>query len=307
MHSLIAVALLQYSPAVFWPYFNGVVLILLGLFATRAEVSRARGLDKIVALGRVCYAAPLAVFAGEHFASSQALMQMVPGYMPIRLFWVYFVGTCLVAASLSIVLNVQVQWSGILLGIMFILFVLMLSVPVDVRNPAGSRFQWILTVREPSFACGAFALAATSIALSRPRLSHALVTLARIWISLVVIFYGVEHFLHPANVPVIPLPMLMPVWIPAHAVIAYLTGAALVAAGATMLFWKINARRAATYLGVYILLIIALVYLPIMIASASAADVGVKIEGLNYFFDTLFFGGAVLALAGALPKDSRSA
>jgi hypothetical protein len=44
-----------------------------------------------------------------------------------------------------------------------------------------------------------------------------------------------------------------------------------------------------------------------MIASASAADVGVKIEGLNYFFDTLFFGGAVLALANALPKDAPNA
>jgi hypothetical protein len=28
------------------------------------------------------------------------------------------------------------------------------------------------------------------------------------------------------------------------------------------------------------------------------------IEGLNYFADTLFFGGAILLLAAALPKDN---
>jgi uncharacterized membrane protein len=309
VHTLIAavsmaVASFHFSPEVFWPYFNSVVLILLGLFATREEVSRAHGLDKIVALGRVCYAAPLAVFAGEHFASARAIMQMVPKYMPARLFWAYFVGVCLVAASLSIVLNIQAQWSGILLGVMFILFVLMLSIPVDVSNPTRDRFQWILTVREPSFACGAFALAATSMAASRARVSHALVTLARIVISLVVIFYGVEHFLHPDHVPVVPLEMLIPAWIPAHGVISYVTGAALIAAGATMLFWRKNARRAATYLGTLILLVILLVYLPILIASSSAAGAGEKIEALNYFMDTLFFGGTVLVLANALPKDS---
>jgi hypothetical protein len=42
-----------------------------------------------------------------------------------------------------------------------------------------------------------------------------------------------------------------------------------------------------------------------MIASVSAADVGAKIEGLNYFFDTLFYGGTILVLANAL-KESRA-
>jgi len=277
---------------------------MLGLFATRQEVSQAHGLNKIVVLGRLCYAAPLAVFAGEHFASARAIMQMVPEYMPARLFWAYFVGVCLVAASLSIVLNIQAQWSGILLGVMFILFVLMLDIPVVVSHPARDRFEWILIVREPSFACGAFALAATSMAASRSRVSQALVTLARVVISLVVIFYGVEHFLHPDHVPVVPLEMLLPAWIPAHTLIGYVTGAALVAAGTSMVFWRKSARMAATYLGTLILLVVALVYLPILIASASATGAGEKIEALNYFADTLFFGGTVLVLANALPKDS---
>jgi hypothetical protein len=258
-------------------------------------------LDKVVAFGRVCYAAPLAVFSGEHFASAHAIMQMVPIYMPARLFWAYFVGVCLLAASLSIVLNIEVRWSGTLLGIMFTLFVLMMDIPGAAANPKN-RFGWTLAIRELSFASGAFALAATSLGV---RGRNALVTVGRIVLSVAAIFYGVEHFLHPANVPVVPLPMLMPAWIPAHAVIAYGTGAALVAAGTIMLFRTKNARMAATYLGTLIALVVLLVYLPILIASLSAAGAGEQIQGLNYFADTLFFGGAVLVLANVLPKASQ--
>jgi uncharacterized membrane protein len=300
LHTLICVALFH-SPEVFWPYFNGVVVLLLGLFATREEVSRAHGLGKVVAFSRVCYAAPLAVFSGEHFTSAQFIKQMVPIYMPWHLFWAYFVGVCLIAAALSISLNIQVRWSGTLLGIMFILFVLMMDIPGAMASPKN-RFAWTLAARELAFAFGALSLAATSMDISRARVANALATLARIVISVVVVFYGMEHFLHPANVPVVPLEMLMPAWIPAHAAIAYVTGAGLIAAGAIMLVRKKNARMAATYLGTLILVDILLVYLPILIASISAAGVGEKIKGLNYFADTLFFGETVLALANALPK-----
>ena len=305
MHSLLAartlaVVALQYSPTVFWPYFNGIVVVLLWLFATRAEVSQARGLDKVVAFGRICYAAPLAVFSGEHMASARDIMQGVPVYMPARLFWAYFVGVCLIAASLSIALNIQVRWSGTLLGIMFTLFVVMLDIPGALGNPKD-RFAWALVLRELSFASGGLALAAASMA-GRGR--SALVTMARIVISGAAIVYGVEHFLHPANVPVVPLEMLMPAWIPAHAAIAYATGIALLAAGAIMLLSRKNARMAATYLGTLILVMILLVYLPILIASVSATGAGEKILALNYFADTLFFGGTVLVLANALPKGT---
>lgn len=311
MHSLIgelstAVAFPQFSPFVFWPYFNGIVVLLLGLYAIRKEVSQARGLDKVAALACVCYAVPIAAFSGEHFTSAHDFMQMVPSYMPARLFWAYFVGVCLIAASLSIALNIQVRWSGTLLGIMFILFSLMLTVPAVISHPTRDRFEWVLLVREPSFACGGFALAATAMVPSRSRVAPALVTFARIFVSLVVIFYGVEHFLHPDHVPVVPLEMLTPTWIPGRTAIAYLTGAAMIGAGTIMLVQRKNARVSATYLGALILLLVLLVYGPILIASLSANGVGEKIEGLNYFADTLFFGGSVLALAHALPKAGES-
>ena len=63
---------------------------------------------------------------------------------------------------------------------------------------------------------------------------------------------------------------------------------------------------AATCLGGWTLLMVLVVYGPILISALSVADSGVNIEGINYFFDTLYFGGAVLALAAAAPSTERA-
>lgn len=304
MHTLMAVALFQYSPEVFWPYFAGAVAIVLGIYATREEASQAQGLDKVVVFGRLCYAAPLAVFGGEHMTIPRVIMQMVPEFMPWRLFWAFFVGIALFAAALSMVLKREVQWSGMLLGIMFTLFVAMMDIPGALSDPRN-RFTWILAARELAFACGAFTLAATYMGPMRASVASALLTATRIVISLVLIFYGVEHFLHPGNVPVVPLEMLTPAWIPARTLIGYVTGAALIAGGIFILLDR-KARAAATYLGSFILLVILGIYLPILIESFSAPTAAGKIQGLNYFADTLFFGGVVLVLANALRKGAAS-
>jgi hypothetical protein len=120
-------------------------------------------------------------------------------------------------------------------------------------------------------------------------------------IAIAAIFYGVEHFLHPANVPGVPLEKLMPAWIPAHPLISYLTGAILVIAGTCILLDK-KTRMAATYLGAWIVLLVLFIYGPILIAALADPSTAVKVEGINYFADTLLFSGAILALASATPR-----
>ena len=51
MHATMAAPLsLVLSPLVFWPYFAGAALTLIGVFAVRRELTEASGLDKIPAL-----------------------------------------------------------------------------------------------------------------------------------------------------------------------------------------------------------------------------------------------------------------
>src|ERR1700716_561226 len=80
----------------------GLALLVIGLSAAKNDIAQARGIDKIVALTPLCFAIPLAVFGAEHLSSQQSLLALVPSYMPWRMFWVYFVGFALIAASLSI-------------------------------------------------------------------------------------------------------------------------------------------------------------------------------------------------------------
>ena len=278
----------------------GVVLLLVALWAAKTDVARARGLDKIVALSNLCFAVPLAVFGALHIAGVDLLLPMVPTYMPWRLFWAYFVGVALLAASLSIATKIQVRWSGLLFGIMMFLFVVTLDVPGALANPRD-RFGWTLLIREMTFAGGGWILAGSAMrGQDRGQFQRTLITVGRVLVAIAAMFYGVEHFLHPLGRPGVPLAKVMPVWIPARPLVGYLTGAILLVAGACILLAK-KTRMAATYLGIWIVLLVLFIYGPILIAALADPSTGVQIEGINYFADTLLFGGAILALASATP------
>src|SRR6202007_291127 len=113
------------------------------------QIAQARGLDKIVALTNLCVAIPLAVFGALHLSAPQFVIDIVPTYMPWRLFWAYFVGCALLAASLSIATKIGVRWSGLLFGIMMFLFVAMIHFPGAVTS--GGRLLWTIVIRDMSF------------------------------------------------------------------------------------------------------------------------------------------------------------
>jgi hypothetical protein len=149
-----------------------------------------------------------------------------------------------------------------------------------------------------SFAAGAWILAATTM---REPNKNRLITVGRVLIAIAAIFFGVENLLHPAGCPGVPLEKLTPTWIPGHLLIGYLTGAILLVTGASILLNK-KTRIAATYLGTWILLLVLFIYGPILIVQLSDPNTGIKVEGINYFADSLLFAGAILALAGATPR-----
>jgi len=280
----------------------GILLFLVALWAAKTDIARASGLDKIVALSNLCFAIPLAVFGTLHLSDVESVLPIVPSYMPWRLFWAYFFGFALLAASLSIATKIQVCWSGLLFGIAMFSFVAMLMIPGVFASPRD-RFAWTFVFRESSFGGGGWMLAGNALReRGRGQSGNKLITVGRVLVAFASLLYGVEHFLHPANVPGVPLEKLMPVWIPWRLVISYLTGAILLLAGASILLAK-KTRMAATYLGTWIVLLVLFIYGPILIVSLSDPSTAVKIEGINYFADTLLFAGAILALASATPRS----
>src|SRR5580658_6071559 len=181
-----------FSPIIFWPCFAGVIVLAIGFVTARKELSSAAGLDKLIVLGPAFFAAPLAVFGSEHLVSARFLAQAVPPWMPFHLFWAYFVGCCEIAAALSLALKRQVRLSSALLAIMFCLFVAMIHLPNVATNPKD-RILWAVAARDLVFGAGACALAQTQ----RPRGPNALLAASRAYIAMALIFFAVEHFLHP--------------------------------------------------------------------------------------------------------------
>ena len=250
-----------------------------------------------MALSNLCFAIPLAVFGAEHLTGARFIMLGVPSYMPWPLFWAYFVGFALLAAALSIATKIQVRWSGLLFGIMMFLFVAMVHIPRVIANPKD-RIGWVIVIREMSFAGGAWILAAIAM---RERNKSKFINVGQGLIAIAAIFFGVEHFLHPSGCPGVPLEKLTPAWIPGHMLLGYLTGVILLVAGACILLNK-RTQIAATYLGTWILLLVLFLYGPILIVQMADPSTAVKVEGINYFADTLLFAGAILALARATSR-----
>ena len=180
----LALAVFGIRADVFWPYFTCAVLFAIGLTVifTR-ELAQKHGLDKILPFGRLFYAIPMGVFGTEHFTDTKLIASLVPRWMPWHTFWVYVVGTALIAAALSIVVQKYSRLAATLLGIMFLLFVALMHIHNIVASH-GARLFWTIAVREIAFSGGAFAVAGAQMKRTASDGAPWLVTLARFFVGI---------------------------------------------------------------------------------------------------------------------------
>lgn len=273
----------------------GLLVLAAGAIARRSKLSSGPFSSRAIALGRAFVAAPLATFGALHLAAAKALMDMVPTYMPLHLFWVYLVGFALIATALSLIFDRQVLWSGLLAGGMFLAFVAMMDLPA-VITAQHDRFGIALLARETTFGCALLALAGSVAPRGSPWAR--LVTPCRIVFAVVAIFYGVEHFLHPEFLPGVPLDKLTPSWVPAPRVWGYVVGAVLLVSGALLLLNR-RTRDAAAWLGIVVAATVALIYVPMLGPAHGTSEV---VEAIDFIADTLLYAGTALIVAEALSR-----
>lgn len=275
------------------------MVLALGLAVIlRYELPQAQGLEKALPWGRVLLAVSLAIFGGEHLGLAKAISGVVPRWIPGHLFWAYFVGVALIAAGISIATKKLIGLAATLLGIMIFCFVVLIHVPALVATP--NRFTFTVLLRDLAFSAGALALATTQATPEREAMARKIATAARCLIGFVLVVFAVQHFLHSGFVPVVPLALALPAWVPLPWLWAYGVGAALLVAG-VLLILNWHARLAAICLGLMIFAVILALYLPMLVQRPT--DIGVAI---NYFADTLMFGSTVLVLASSIPKANHS-
>lgn len=283
---------------VIWSYLAFGVVLAIGLVAifSRGDWQKALGFDKLVLFGPLFYAAPIAAFGAEHFTMTQAIASLIPKWIPWHQFWAYFVGACFIAAALSVVMKIRAHLAASLLALTFFLFVVLMDVPGWARDPRN-RFALALALRELSFSGGALALAASLTAQWRKRGAQFQAAMARHFVGIPVVFYSFEQFMHADHVPGIPLELVTPKYVYGHAVWTYLAAVVYAVAGTLLLVGK-KTRAAATWLGLTVLFVVLVVYVPFGVAERAS------LEGINYLADTLMYCGAVLLLAGAMPREA---
>ncbi|MES1217616.1 MAG: hypothetical protein ABUT20_19060, partial [Bacteroidota bacterium] len=81
------------------------------------------------------------VFAILHFKYGEYISTLIPSWVPGKLFLAYFIGVGFLLTAVSIMINVMIQISTILIGIMFLIWVIILHIP-RAAAAANSEPEW---------------------------------------------------------------------------------------------------------------------------------------------------------------------
>jgi uncharacterized membrane protein len=84
---------------------------------------------KLILFGRLVFGFSMVVFGIQHFLYAPFLATLVMAWLPWHLFWIYFTGGSMVAAGLAFGTAILARVAGLMLGLMFLLWVLLLHLP----------------------------------------------------------------------------------------------------------------------------------------------------------------------------------
>lgn len=110
-------------------------------------------MNKLIKLGKWVFILAFAFFGFLHFGPLEFSLPYVPDWLPFPAFWVYFVGICFLAFSLSTVIGKHDQLAALLLALCMLLFVILIHIP----GVAGGEFTSVIAVFR-DLAMGAAAL-----------------------------------------------------------------------------------------------------------------------------------------------------
>jgi uncharacterized membrane protein len=212
--------------------------------------------ERVIGTGRILFGLGLIGLGGQHFFFREFVPMVVPlwpAWIPGRLFWVFLVGAILIAGGGAIVAGVKARLAATLLGGLFLLSVVLLHIPGNLMAGVRSLEGWADALTALTFAGGGFVVAGTlpqaqtGSGRGNPmRWLEMLIPLGMYPLAIMVIVFGIDHFVHVALVS-----SLVPAWIPGHVFWTWFAGTALIAAGVGMMV-RVKARLAATLLGAMI-------------------------------------------------------
>jgi uncharacterized membrane protein YphA (DoxX/SURF4 family) len=142
---------------------TGGAFVVAGSFTdevTDKKPTLIRWLGKLIPLGSLFFCITIATYGCFHFAYPEGVISLFPRWIPYPMFWTYFVGVLLVLGGLAIAFHVKLRLSGILMGSLLLMFLIVIHIPLAIADPWGANaFQLTRIFGALAFSATAFLIA----------------------------------------------------------------------------------------------------------------------------------------------------
>jgi uncharacterized membrane protein len=101
-------------------------------------------MNAFLSLGRWIFPVPFIVFGLFHYIGATQYADMLPSYMPGGIWLIYFVGTCMIAAGISLLLGIRDKLAATLLAVLLLLIIIFIHAPGAIGG--GERSQLSTTM-----------------------------------------------------------------------------------------------------------------------------------------------------------------
>jgi uncharacterized membrane protein len=266
--------------------------------------------DRIVIMSQIFFSLGIIGIGIQHFIYSNFIPVMLPWWpssIPGRSSAAHFLGAILIFAGALIIIKKQPRIVATRLGLIFsLLFVVIVLIQLT-QNKFADLLKpgiWTNALKEFAFCGSAFVVAASLPRNKLPikkepslveKFENKIMSLSQFPLAIMVLIFGIDHFIYLGYVST-----LVPAWIPGHIFWTYFAGAALIASG-TGIILNIEARLAATMLGIMLFIWVIILHIPRAIADPSG-NMG---NELTSVFEALAFSGVAFIMGRTLPEGNE--
>jgi uncharacterized membrane protein len=253
--------------------------------------------EKILALGRIFYAAGIAGIGVQEFINSDFVPVILPSFpagLPLHALWPDLGGVFLLMAAAAILFERRAHAAAVILGTAFLAALVLRHLPGLFPSDYRSIASWNNPLKILTLSGGAFVVAASLPGHGKQTPAKVFTAFGCASLAITVGIFGIEHFIYPQFVAT-----LVPEWIPGAMFWTYFCAVALIAAGVGLLF-RIWATTAAALLGAMILIWFLVLHIP----RAIAMPYGPNGNEWTSVCEALAFSGIAFILALTLPRKS---
>lgn len=257
----------------------------------------------LIKTARIFYAIGMMGIGLQHFIYSDFRPVIIPAWpqwmhTPVL---AYIAGAAIATASIFILFGKRTKTVSLMLGSLLLLCLVFIQCPYVLfvqTNSASHLGLWTDPLKVLALAGGAFVIAGLSGDASIKNVlltvTEKLIPLGKIFFSITLISFGIDHFFYTDFVATI-----VPAWVPDHTFWTYFAGIALIGSGAAILL-KIKRKRIALLTSIMLFLWLVLLHIPRAIAEPYVA----KGNEITSVFEALAYSGIALGIA-LMPKKRK--